>query len=90
MSWPADRRTAPALRGVRFSDGARVEVLDGNLEGALRELKKRTERAGLVATIKRHAEALSPGQRRRRKRRAAAQLRLRAARRAAARPRAPQ
>jgi len=68
----------------RPGEGAKVAVVYGDIDTALRQLKRQTERAGIPAALRRHAVALSRGQRRRRKSRAAQRVRQRrAARRAA-------
>jgi ribosomal protein S21 len=59
-------------------DGLRVDAGDG-LDAALRALARRVAKAGLLAALRRHAEAETSGQRRRRKRRRARRRALAAA-----------
>jgi ribosomal protein S21 len=58
------RRTQAGYRG-RVSDVARVEIADGNLERALRMLRKQTDRAGVFRALKAHEHFTPPGERRR-------------------------
>jgi len=58
-----------------FDHGLEIEVLvDGDLEGALRDFKKRLGRSGLFREARRHEFFVSRGQRRRLKSKRAQQL----------------
>lgn len=60
-----------------------VTVRSGNLERALRILKRGLQRTGVVAAMRRHEARMTPGERRRLKSRLARKKQARAVRRAA-------